>query len=234
MKKIMFSHKWGLHQAVIDGTKTTTLRLIPEKTIKACKDPANPFDYPNQEKLIQAAPYKVGDVVAIAEPYKDVISPLDWVNRGIYRSEYGWENKMYVQATLMNHFIIITEVSAIEAQTITHEELLEDGLEAFRQQLLKYPRLAGQARSGHLAQEFFYQTMKIDIRTQSPLVYRYRFQLLHRGTCRVCGCTATRACTNPTHGKCWWVDETETLCSHCAIPEIADSPDTVRPHRKEK
>ena len=89
---------------------------------------------------------------------------------------------------------------------------------------------AGQTRNGHLAQEFFYQTMKIDIRTQSPLVYRYRFQLLHRGTCRVCGCTATRACTNPTHGNCWWVDETETLCSHCALPEIADEPVTFHPN----
>ena len=230
MKKIMFSHKWGLHQAVLAGEKPTTLRLIPEKTIEACKDPANPFDYPNQEKLIQAAPYKVGDVVAIAEAYQDVFSPLDWVHREMYRNEPGWKNKMYVSPDLMNHFIIITEVSAREAQTLTHEELLEDGLEAFRQQLLKYPRLAGQARNGHLAQEFFYQTMKIDIRTQSPLVYRYRFQLLHRGTCRVCGCTATRACTNPTHGNCWWVDETETLCSHCAIPEIADDPFTFHPN----
>ena len=66
MKKIMFSHKWGLHQAVIDLVKNTTLRIIPEKTIQACKDPANPFDYPDQGKLILAAPYKVGDAVAVA------------------------------------------------------------------------------------------------------------------------------------------------------------------------
>lgn len=235
MKKIMFSHKWGLHQAVLAGEKPTTLRLIPEKTIEACKDPANPFDYPNQEKLIQAAPYKVGDVVAIAESYKDIYARKELQVENCAQLDelmdsFGWGNKMYVQAALMNRFALITEVTAREAQTLTHEELLEDGLEAFRQQLLKYPRLAGQARNGHLAQEFFYQTMKIDIRTQSPLVYRYRFQLLHRGTCRVCGCTATRACTNPTHGNCWWVDETETLCSHCALPEIADDPFTFHPN----
>lgn len=128
MKKIMFSHKWGLHQAAITGEKPTTLRIIPKRIIEACKDPANPFDYPNREKLIQAAPYQVGDVVAIAEPYKDIFSPLDWANREIYRNEYGWDNKMYVQATLMNHFALIKEVTAREAQTLTYEELLEDGL----------------------------------------------------------------------------------------------------------
>ena len=230
MKKIMFSHKWGLHQAVLSGEKTTTLRVIPEETIEACKDPSNPFDYPNQEKLIQAAPYKVGDVVAIAEPYKDIFSPLDWVNREIYRNQPGWENKMYILPSLMNHFILITEVSAREAQALTQEELREDGLEAFRRKLLEHPRLATQARNGHIAQEFFYQTMKIDILKASPLVYRYRFELLRRGTCRVCGCTEGLACTNPTHGNCWWVDETETLCSHCAIPEIADDMFTFHPN----
>ncbi len=101
----MFSHKWGLNQAVIDGTKPTTLRIIPEKTIKACKDPANPFDYPDPAKLIAAAPYKVGDLVAVAEAYQDIFSPLDWVNRELYRNEPGWKNKMYVSADLMRYFI---------------------------------------------------------------------------------------------------------------------------------
>lgn len=36
------------------------------------------------------------------------------------------------------------------------------------------------------------------------------------GICRVCGCTENDACTSPAFGNCWWADETETLCSHCA------------------
>ena len=52
MKKIMFSHKWGLHQSVVSGNKTTTLRVIPKKTIEACKDPENPFDVPDVNKLL--------------------------------------------------------------------------------------------------------------------------------------------------------------------------------------
>lgn len=35
-----------------------------------------------------------------------------------------------------------------------------------------------------------------------------------RGTCRICGCTEDRACP----GGCAWVDETETLCTRCAVP----------------
>ena len=225
MKKIMFSHKWGLHQAVIDGTKTTTLRIIPEKTIKACKDPANPFDYPDPAKLIAAAPYKVGDLVAVAEAYQDVFSPLDWVNRELYRSEPGWKNKMYVSADFMRYFVLITGVSAREIQSLTEEELLADGLHAFRDAALQTrPTLAKEFRNGRLVPEFFFQTMHLDIQKDNALVYRYNFELCKRGTCRVCGCTENHACTNPTHGNCWWVDDTETLCSHCALPEIADDP----------
>ncbi len=39
----------------------------------------------------------------------------------------------------------------------------------------------------------------------------HRVDLL-QGVCRVCGCTDDAAC----EGGCYWVDETETLCSACA------------------
>lgn len=41
-----------------------------------------------------------------------------------------------------------------------------------------------------------------------------------KGICRVCGCTENDACTHPVYGSCWWVNETETLCSHCATDKI--------------
>ena len=34
--------------------------------------------------------------------------------------------------------------------------------------------------------------------------------------CKVCGCTENDACYHPDYGTCWWVDENEDLCSHCA------------------
>lgn len=36
--------------------------------------------------------------------------------------------------------------------------------------------------------------------------------------CRVCGCTQFRACVDPEHGPCWWVEG--DLCSHCGEPAI--------------
>lgn len=47
------------------------------------------------------------------------------------------------------------------------------------------------------------------------------------GVCRVCGCTESDPCFHPDYGMCWWVDETHELCSHCADPDIADSPDVI-------
>lgn len=46
------------------------------------------------------------------------------------------------------------------------------------------------------------------------------------GICKVCGCTDDNPCYHPEHGFCWWVDDTHELCSHCAIKEIAEDPDT--------
>lgn len=44
------------------------------------------------------------------------------------------------------------------------------------------------------------------------------------GICKVCGCTDHNPCYNPSHGTCWWVDDTHELCSHCADRSIADDP----------
>lgn len=51
-----------------------------------------------------------------------------------------------------------------------------------------------------------------------------------RGICKVCGCSNENPCYHPVHGYCWWVDDSQTLCSHCAHLEdegeycIADDP----------
>lgn len=47
------------------------------------------------------------------------------------------------------------------------------------------------------------------------------------GICRICGCTENDPCFNPKRGFCRWADESRTLCSHCAIKEIAEDPETV-------
>jgi len=37
------------------------------------------------------------------------------------------------------------------------------------------------------------------------------------GICRYCGCTENAACYNPDNGSCWWVNDEQTICSHCVI-----------------
>lgn len=50
------------------------------------------------------------------------------------------------------------------------------------------------------------------------LAERYPLLAAAPGTCRVCGCTADRACHLPEFGPCWWIEP--NLCSYCAEPAI--------------
>lgn len=62
MKKILFNDKYLLTLGVLYGTKTMTRRILKEDT---------PLG--NWEETVKHLPYKVGDIVAIAQPYKDII-----------------------------------------------------------------------------------------------------------------------------------------------------------------
>ena len=50
-----------------------------------------------------------------------------------------------------------------------------------------------------------------------------------KGICKECGCSENNACLNHNVGNCYWVDESETLCSHCSNPTIKNDPITCRP-----
>lgn len=125
MKKIMFNDKYCLTQAVLNGTKTMTRRLLKEGT---------PLG--NWDETAKHLPYKVGEVIAVAEPYKyiidymaeysDIIIDVDGsINRG-YKA--GWANKMFVRADLMLHHIRITDIKVERLQDISDEECLKEGL----------------------------------------------------------------------------------------------------------
>ncbi|WP_221413138.1 hypothetical protein [Dysgonomonas sp. 521] len=47
--------------------------------------------------------------------------------------------------------------------------------------------------------------------------------LSYPGECQICGCTETSACYHPDYGNCWWVDENQDLCSHCADASYENS-----------
>ena len=79
------------------------------------------------------AKYLLGEVVAVAQSYKEIheteaISPNEIFNRDYYEQTKGWTNKMFVLANLMYHHIRITDVRVERLQDITDEDCLREGI----------------------------------------------------------------------------------------------------------
>ena len=148
MKKIMFNKHLGLQQSVLDGTKNMTRRIIqaPRK-FKGVEDTMLEFnrrigasifydcvvcDGDGHELGQMPLPYEVGEVVAIAQAYKEIIALVsstitphshDWM-----REEKGWDNKMFVKARYMPHQIQITDLWFERLQDISDEDIMREGI----------------------------------------------------------------------------------------------------------
>lgn len=146
MKKIMFDDRFGLTQAVLDGRKTMTRRVIPAKAIEYIlgefkqeyfEATLDVFDsdkkYIEQYYLVEKCGkcFRPGDIVAVAQSYEaagiSFISPPDpqW---GCTRDMHGYGNKMFVRANLMPHQIQITNVRIERIQDISDEDCLREGI----------------------------------------------------------------------------------------------------------
>ena len=126
MKKIMFNDKYFLTQAVLNGTKTMTRRLLKDNV---------PLG--NWEETAKHLPYKVGEVVAIAQSYKDIdlhdIIGYKAYGQNMYEPIYaelsaGWNNKMFVKSEIMPCHIKITDVKVERLQDISEEDCLCEGI----------------------------------------------------------------------------------------------------------
>lgn len=120
MKKIMFNDKYGLTKAVLDGRKTMT-RRIAEKVLVEDIDQHLVWTGKFKTK------YKVGEVVAVAQSYKDVMEARG--ESGVSRlvAKAGYKNKMFVKADLMPHQIRITKVRVERLQDISAEDVYKEG-----------------------------------------------------------------------------------------------------------
>lgn len=120
MKKIMFSDKYCLTQAVLNGSKTMTRRALRDNV---------PLG--NWEETAKHLPYKVGEIVAIAQSYHALnksgyVSPK-WCEHTC-ESSAGYKNKMFVRADLMPHHIKITDVKVERLQDISDDDIMREGI----------------------------------------------------------------------------------------------------------
>ena len=119
MKKIMFSDAFCLTQAVLAGKKTMTRRVLRDNV---------PLG--NWKETQKHLPYKVGEIVAIVQSYKEVYPNADFemVGDGFMTESAGWTNKMFVRADLMPHHIKITDVKVERLQDISDDDILREGV----------------------------------------------------------------------------------------------------------
>ena len=147
MKKIMFNDRYGLTEAVLSGRKTQTRRVVPKSIFQS------EYDIDEDKRKIWIEDmygdwhdvrkskycFKVGEVVAIAQCYKDCgfdpNIPQIWTDKGVFIFDdcpisqlAGWNNKLFVLAALMPHHIRITNVRVERLQDITEEDCIKEGI----------------------------------------------------------------------------------------------------------
>ena len=149
MKKIMFNDRYGLTQAVLEGKKTMTRRLmtmtlhkkngkeltpvVPDDMFIASDGTAhfqvgrNGYMVPKQNQPA----YHVGEEIAIAQSYHMLNKSGFVAPEGLdhtCESSAGYENKMFVRADLMPHSIIIRKVDVQRLQSISDEDCMKEGI----------------------------------------------------------------------------------------------------------
>lgn len=128
----MFNDRFRLTQAVISGIKTQTRRIISEKLLN--KYGHNKYNDKSYE-LVANAPYKVGDVLAVAQNYYEVWDFIkatqDALTKATIHLTNGWGNKMFVKSALMPNLIEITKVRVERLQDISDSDCLAEGIEEY-------------------------------------------------------------------------------------------------------
>ena len=148
----MFNDRYGLTEAVLSGRKTQTRRIIKSQPtfnehqgiewrgsayglsgqldeIKgSCKNFITGTEY---DKSCNR--YRVGEVVAVAQSYRDIacralFDDLKEAYRTYPTKLAGWTNKMSVRADLMPHQICITNVRVERLNDISADDCEKEGI----------------------------------------------------------------------------------------------------------
>ena len=135
MKKIMFNDRYGLTQAVIEGRKTMTRRLVDPKSKyeelrlwQPCLELEHGlYGYTDNDGWNIIKPhYHLGEVVAVAQSYNSFYD--DTYNPVLFPAGAGWGNKMFVKAELMPYQIRITGIKCERLQDISDADCLREGI----------------------------------------------------------------------------------------------------------
>lgn len=149
MQKIMFNDRYGLTDAVIEGRKIMTRRLVSDRLWEIW---TNYDDFCNSviggiarggisvsreyyrecDFFKDKCRYKVGEVVAVAQSYEQAyrqgnMDADDAIIRGL-KYDPGMCNKMYVRAALMPHQIRITGIRCERLQDISDDDCFREGI----------------------------------------------------------------------------------------------------------
>lgn len=141
MKKIMFKDRFGLTQAVLEGRKTQTRRIMKGKplfptdeieSVGILGDEVQIIANGGESLITMKLPFKKGEVLAVAQSYKDAgIEDVTDKDGYLYHAFTiaGYDNKMFVRPDLMPHQIRITDVRVERLQDISDEDCIKEGVE---------------------------------------------------------------------------------------------------------
>ena len=149
MKKIMFNDRYGLTEAVLQGRKTQTRRIIkwdmlcdmredsirhisPTNILSDNRYVFTAFDAADNPIGQAISTYGIGEEVAIAQNYQAAGVPASFDCIGPFQpnAEFhaGWNNKMFVRADLMPHRIRINHLWCERLANICDNDCIREGI----------------------------------------------------------------------------------------------------------
>lgn len=142
----MFNDYFSLTRAVIIDMKNMTRRFLKPNGVQIFRDlgytryeiigdQLRAWNDKRNDFLIEKLPYQVGEIVAVAQKYKDIYDL--YIRTKDYRYNIaiknptdtaGWNNKMFVRADVMPERIKFTGLKIENLQDISNEDCLKEGI----------------------------------------------------------------------------------------------------------
>lgn len=137
MDSFLFNEHYKLRTAVIEEEKTMTRRLVGNRMTN---DDIKAYFKGYTELANKCAPYKINDIMAVAEPYKNIFEPdvllqgSKVINGKRKKGWYpaielgGWNNSMFICPEYMQHFVRITDIKVERLQDCSDDDILKEGI----------------------------------------------------------------------------------------------------------